>query len=400
MQLRISRSLYEEDMGTKLLALDAQIVRESVRERDKNGYLHVRTSRLTQEQVAPYYGREIPGWEERGLDPERIYYGYRSPEELKAALPTFNGVPLLFEHRFDSAEHPNTDLRVGTVGTSAQWEPPYVTNALSVWDERAIAAIEDGTLRDLSCGYRYTPDFTPGETADGLAFDFVMRDIACNHVALVNDGRAPDCYVEDSKPRGLSAMENEVKTEGAADSFADAVRRVIEDAQTGLAPDVIDALVTRLAQLHEPAPAAPAADEEPAAEPAPQPAAQPEPEPAQAPAEDEAETPAPAEKEEPAPGAMDAAAITSAVRRQLSAQYQAADEVRGVLGNVSALAYDSADAIYLDALRSMGVKDTPKSAAKYVFAALQSVRGAAAEPVGAQDAAPETGDAFLAKFIR
>ena len=66
-----------------LLALDAQIVAESVRKRDKNNYLQVATSRLTREQVAPYYGREIPHWKEKGLDPERIYYGSRAPEELE-----------------------------------------------------------------------------------------------------------------------------------------------------------------------------------------------------------------------------------------------------------------------------------------------------------------------------
>ena len=135
-----------------LLALDAQIVAESVRKRDKNNYLQVATSRLTQEQVAPYYGREIPHWKEKGLDPERIYYGYRAPEELEKAVGTFNGIPLLIQHKFDSAEKPNTELRVGTVGTSAKWEAPYITNALSVWNEDAIQAIEDGSLRGLACG--------------------------------------------------------------------------------------------------------------------------------------------------------------------------------------------------------------------------------------------------------
>ena len=213
-----------------LLALDAQIVAESVRKRDKNNYLQVATSRLTREQVAPYYGREIPHWKEKGRDPERIYYGYRAPEELEKAVSTFNGIPLLIQHKFDSAENPNTELRVGMVGTSAKWEAPYITNALSVWNQGAIQAIEDGSLRDLSCGYRYDPDFTPGKTPDGVAYDFVMRNIACNHVALVRDGRAPDCYVEDSLPQGMTEMDDKKKVSGACDDFTEFSRKVIESA--------------------------------------------------------------------------------------------------------------------------------------------------------------------------
>ena len=409
----VSASTFQKDMEKTLLALDAEIVRESVRERDKNGYLHVKVSNLTQDQVAPYYGREVPGFKELGLDPERIYYGWRNPDELKAALPTFNGVPLLFEHKFDSAENPNTDLRVGMVGTSAKWEPPYITNALSVWDEKAIAAIEGGTLRDLSCGYRYTPDFKPGKTPDGVEYDFVMRDIACNHVALVNSGRAPDCYVEDSNPEGLSDMEeNDKTTKGALDGFAEFVRKVIENAQTGLSPEAIDALVNQFVEAHAqieqakqgaaeaPAAPAPAGDEEPAPE-APEKAKdEGEEKPA---AEDEEcgegkdEEPAPEEKKED--GAMDADAIAATVRKQLASQYAAAEAVRGVLGKVDALAYDSADSIYADAIAKMGIKGVPASAAKYVFTAIQTVK---APKEGAMDAAPKTASTedFLKKFIR
>ena len=43
----------------------------SVRSVDDNGFLHVQKSPLTRVQVAPYYGQEIAGWRELGLDPER-----------------------------------------------------------------------------------------------------------------------------------------------------------------------------------------------------------------------------------------------------------------------------------------------------------------------------------------
>ena len=372
---------------------------ESARTRDKNGFLQVKTSNLTRDHVAPYYGREIPGWEERQLDPDRIYYGWRNPDELKAALSTFNGVPLLIEHKFDSAEHPNKELRVGTVGTSAKWEPPYITNALSVWDEKAISAIEDGTLRDLSCGYRYKPDFTPGETPDGLAYDFVMREIACNHVALVHEGRAPYCFVSDEKPRGIT-MSEETKVDGACDDFTEFARKTIDESGVELTPEQKDALVRAFAESHakfEESKADEAVqetegtrDEEPAKPEGAEDADEPKDE---AKAEDED-----AGEAKPEGGAMDAAMIAKAVRGQLSAQYRAATDVKSVLGNVDPMAYDSADAIYLDAVKAMGVKNVPASAAKHVFAALQSVKTAA--PSGAMDSAPKSDEDFLKQFIR
>ena len=91
------------------LALDEAVGRESVRERDKNGFLNVRTSRLTRDQVAPYYGKEIPNFGDLGLDPDRIYYGWRNPDELQKALETFNGKPLLIRHQFASADRQNTE---------------------------------------------------------------------------------------------------------------------------------------------------------------------------------------------------------------------------------------------------------------------------------------------------
>ena len=172
----------------------------SQRETDENGFLHVGASHITKATVNPYYGREIPGWQEAGLDPEAVYYGLRDPEELQASLETWAGLPLHIEHHIDSAEEPQKLTRVGAVGTGAVWNPPYVDAPLTVWDRTAIDAIEDGSFRELSCAYRYDPDFTPG-SYEGTPYDFIMRNIRGNHVALVEEGRAgPDVVVADSPP--------------------------------------------------------------------------------------------------------------------------------------------------------------------------------------------------------
>ena len=55
-------------MNSDRLTFDS---RQSVRSIDTNGFMHIAISPLTKEQIAPYYGREIPGWESLGLDPNK-----------------------------------------------------------------------------------------------------------------------------------------------------------------------------------------------------------------------------------------------------------------------------------------------------------------------------------------
>lgn len=176
----------------------------SVRHKDENGYLHVAVTPISKAGVNPYLGREIPGSEKLGLDPERIYYGLRHPDELKKAVGTFNGLPLLTDHHPTDAENPAKEYTVGSVGTDAAFEMPYLKNSLTVTDGQAIDDVESGRAKELSCAYRYEPDFTPGEYKDEngnvIPYDFVMRNIRGNHVALVAEGRAGhDVVVADSK---------------------------------------------------------------------------------------------------------------------------------------------------------------------------------------------------------
>ncbi len=172
---------------------------DSVRTIDDNGYLHVGISNITKEQVAPYLGSEIPGFEKLGLKPDEIYNVYRPASELSkpATVESLNGIPVLLKHAEDSAEAPASN-RVGSTGTDAKWEPPYLTNSLHIQDADAIRRINDGTMREISMGYFYTPVLRHGEF-EGEPYDVVMTDISCNHVALVEEGRAGhDVSVKDS----------------------------------------------------------------------------------------------------------------------------------------------------------------------------------------------------------
>lgn len=182
-------------MTTILLAMD----RATVRRRDINGYMHVEVSNISKANVCPYYGSEIPGWQEYGLEPDRLYQLYRDPDELARGAETFNNVPLLSQHvPVIPEEGLPENLIIGSTGTDAMFDGTYLRNSLVVWSALYQEAIEDGRQRELSCGYRYRADMTAGSTPEGLRYDGVMRDIMANHVALVIEGRAgPDVVVGD-----------------------------------------------------------------------------------------------------------------------------------------------------------------------------------------------------------
>jgi len=177
----------------RLMAFD-----RSMRRYDEDKRLHVDGCRISKANVCPYMGREIPEYTTLGLDPDRIYYLYRDPAELEAAVATYERIPLMMRHVAVSADQPQKFLTVGTV-SNIRFSYPYLVADLSVWDAEAITLIESGAQRELSCGYRYKADMTPGTSPEGEKYDGVMRRLRGNHVALVEAGRAgPDVLVADS----------------------------------------------------------------------------------------------------------------------------------------------------------------------------------------------------------
>ena len=181
-------------MTAQYLAFD----RASVRSVDTDGRLHVAITPISRANVCQYAGYEIPGAEELGLDPNKLYSLLRDPEELAKAAPSFNNVPLLSNHVPVTADDHQPDLVVGSTGTDAVFRDPYLFNSLVVWAKDAIEDIQSGKKRELSAAYHYRADMTP-VNYKGTPFQIVMRDISANHVAIVSAGRAgSDVCVGDS----------------------------------------------------------------------------------------------------------------------------------------------------------------------------------------------------------
>ena len=182
-------------MATMKLAFD-----RSARRIDADGRLHVDRSHISKATVNPYYGKEIPGYEALGLQPDTVYRLFRDPVELERGAATFARLPILSEHVPVTVDAQRPDLVVGAIGSEITFTPPYLDADLCVWDATAIAGIETDKVRELSCAYRYVPVMEPGEF-EGQPYDGRMTEIQGNHLALVEVGRAgSDVVVADRNP--------------------------------------------------------------------------------------------------------------------------------------------------------------------------------------------------------
>ena len=347
---------------------------ETARTFDENGYLHVSTSNITKEQVVPYIGNTIPGWQELGLQPKAIYQIYRPAEEIKKAVDTFNGLPLSLDHWEMDASNMPKDKIVGSLGTDAAFDAPYLTNSLTVTDADAIERIKSGEFRDLSAGYLCDVEMIDG-IFDGKHYDGIMRNIRGNHVALVREGRAGhDVRVADSAPKkgGETMGENAWKTlffeltealKNGGDTVEEEIKK--EEIVKEEAPDM-----TNSAPVVENAPEE-AKDEEPVdvladelREAMKAAGLDPEDKAAQKafmagiayakPVDDEAPTEEPAE-DKCKDTAQDSAPVFD--KSVAAALYTAAEEVAPYVGKISnPFAFDSASDIYKKALDARGVE--------------------------------------------
>ena len=186
-----------KDFNTPSYIFDAVSYGTSHRETDGNGRLLVKKTLLTKGCVSPYYGQEIPNYQELGLDPNKKYNVYRPIEELQKSLQQFDGIPLLNKHIMDYADAPNRENWAGCVSNPVI-DGNNVYGDLAVWNKGDIDNIEDGSKKDLSVGYRSTFIKESGEF-DGTPYDLKMVNIIPNHLALVEKGRVKGAYVFDEQ---------------------------------------------------------------------------------------------------------------------------------------------------------------------------------------------------------
>lgn len=190
---------------------------DSMRHYDNNGHLVVKRTVITKAAVNPYKGSSIPRWKELGLDPNKEYNLLRDPEELRKALDTFAAIPLLIRHIPIDAENPETESVIGAIGSEFEMDDEgRVWSLIRVTTQEGIDYIESKQLGELSAGYAYDADMTPG-TFNGVPYDGIMRNIHGNHVAIVERGRiGSDAIIADSIEGQLMAKKIKLKDSGLA----------------------------------------------------------------------------------------------------------------------------------------------------------------------------------------
>ena len=340
-----------------------RIALDSQRSRDESGHLRVARTVLSKAAVNPYFGREIPGYLELGLDPDKVYKLLRDPSALEAGADTFKGKQLLIKHEYVDSKKPEKELVIGTVGSNIEYEDGKLYGDITVWDAEAIELIESEKMAELSASYWYKANMVPGEF-QGEAYDGTMLDIHGNHVALVARGRiGRDAIISDKLPfelefhmlkkgtkqRVAAKLQTLAKGGIANDSdVEEVIREVAENIEhkpsfdeaklRELAGDNYDAIVEMLGgkAAEDEVPEAPEGG-------------------APKPAEDEKDEEAEEVEEERKETAMDADAIAASVQARIEGKYAARDKVEPLVGRIALDGFKDAAAIYAYALKQKGI---------------------------------------------
>lgn len=186
-------------------------------------------------------------------DPDRIYPVMRSPNDVfeAAALASFEGKPVTDGHPAEEVVPENHSCYARGHAQNVRRDGDYMVADLYINDPTLIAEIRAGIKREVSCGYqcRYVPDGT----------GYRQTHIRGNHVAVVPRGRAGRAVaIHDAAPEADERSFTMSKfTHGILALFGRAAKDAKTDAE-------LDAMVDATAVALDAAPAAEAAQAEPA----------------------------------------------------------------------------------------------------------------------------------------
>lgn len=158
---------------------------------DINGFWEIKDNPLSKEGVFPYLGKQIdPSGKRFGLDPDRIYWVYRSAKELsnKDTLASFENKPFIDEHEMLGEGCTPTDLKnIAGVIHNIRFRKGMMIGDFTIYSDDIKREIVNGK-KQLSLGYRSAFERKNG-VFDGRAYDFIQVGMVGNHVALVGRGR-------------------------------------------------------------------------------------------------------------------------------------------------------------------------------------------------------------------
>lgn len=158
---------------------------------DINGFWEIKDNPLSKEGVFPYLGKQIdPTGKRFGLDPDRIYWVYRSKKELSnpETLKSFENKPFIDEHVMLGEGCTPTDCKnIAGVIHNIRVKGDMMIGDFTIYSDDIKREIMNGK-KQLSLGYRSAFEQKHG-VFNGRAYDFIQVGMVGNHVALVGRGR-------------------------------------------------------------------------------------------------------------------------------------------------------------------------------------------------------------------
>jgi hypothetical protein len=140
---------------------------------------------------------------ELGLEAsQRMVRLYRPADQVFApdTVASFEGQTITYYHPENGVDASNwKSVAVGDFHNVAQdpEDKTFLCADLIVRDKNAVESVSYG-VKELSCGYSFELDMTPGTTPEGEAYDGIQKDIRGNHLAIVYAGRCgAGCAVGD-----------------------------------------------------------------------------------------------------------------------------------------------------------------------------------------------------------
>lgn len=161
---------------------------------DQNGFRRQEANPVSMVGVFPYTGEQIDYDGALGLDPKKIYWVFRGPEELfnPEALASFNGIPIRVGHimlgkGFKAVDDEPADGCIFNARQSMDM-PEYLIAEFCIYTEKMKSVLDKGKVKQLSLGYRcqYVPCVG---SYKGKPYEFKQVNLRGNHLALVEHGR-------------------------------------------------------------------------------------------------------------------------------------------------------------------------------------------------------------------
>ena len=227
---------------SRVFVQDRQTYKVTNREITPEGYL-VAPGRAAKTGVQQYLRKEL---ELKDGNPNDIVNVYRPPEEVfkQSYLDSFNGADITYLHPKKLVDADSYQaVTKGNINSAGVQDGDFVKVNLVIKDKATIKKVESGDA-ELSTGYTAEYVYEPGVTTDGVAYEYVQRDMRVNHVAVlpVNSARAGrQARIFDTNPKGKTMRMVNLDSGRSVEFQDDAVAQLVEDSIARLTKQVADA---------------------------------------------------------------------------------------------------------------------------------------------------------------